>query len=310
MKLIFIIVFILIHFDFDKKTWIEIDFSNYVVVAILSQKEENDQLHFVAFMSKKMSFAKCNYEIYNKKLLIIIRIFEKWKSKYADTSMKNSIRIFIDHKNLEHFITIKQLNRRQIRWVEFLSKFNLQIIYRFDVQDIKFDNLTRRFKKNFKNVLNDRIKYNFQTLFKKKSKQEIRNVINFISNLMNERQMNDAKLIFMMYELIEKNVLDIEKSIKESTSNILETDLIDEKSSKKLNIEQFINLIIIMKRIRITYFENEIFQQFMNVKRIDKRKIFFAFYKKNIKLKLNHCKIQNNLFWIKNRMYISTSEIL
>ena len=42
LKLTFIIVFILIHFDFDKKTWIEIDVSNYVVIAILSQKKEND----------------------------------------------------------------------------------------------------------------------------------------------------------------------------------------------------------------------------------------------------------------------------
>ena len=161
LKLTFIIAFILIHFDFDKKTWIETDVSNYVVVAILSQKKKNDQLHFVAFMSKKMSFAKCNYEIYDKKLLIIIRTFEKWKSKCADTSMKNSIRIFTDHKNLEHFMTIKQLNRRQVRWIEFLSKFNFQITYRSDVQNIKSDNLTRRFEDLFQDALNDRIKYNF-----------------------------------------------------------------------------------------------------------------------------------------------------
>ena len=41
LKLIFIIAFILIHFDLDKKTWIEIDVSNYIVIAILSQKEKN-----------------------------------------------------------------------------------------------------------------------------------------------------------------------------------------------------------------------------------------------------------------------------
>ena len=41
-----------------------------------------------------------------------------------------------------------------------------------------------------------------------------------------------------------------------------------------------------MKRIKTTYFENEIFQQFIDVKRNDKRKIFSAFYKKNIKIKI------------------------
>ena len=168
LKLTFIIAFILIHFDFNKKIWIEINVSNYVVTTILSQKEKNDQLQFVAFISKKMSFAKCNYEICDKKLLIIVKTFEKWKSKCVDTSMKDSIRIFINHKNFEHFITTKQLNRRQVRWIKFLSKFIFQITYRFDVQDIKFDNLIRRFEFFFKNASNDRIKYNFHTLFKKR----------------------------------------------------------------------------------------------------------------------------------------------
>ena len=122
--------------------------------------------------------------------------------------------------------------------------------------------------------------------------------------------MNVARLAFMMYELVEENVLDVEKSIKESTSNILEADSVDEKSSEESDTEQFINLIVIMKRIKTAYFENEILQQLMNVKRIDKRKISSALYKKNIRLKLSHCKIQDDLFWVKNRMYVSTNEAL
>ena len=31
-----------------------------------------------------MIFVECNYEIYDKKLLIIIKIFEKWKSELKD----------------------------------------------------------------------------------------------------------------------------------------------------------------------------------------------------------------------------------
>ena len=45
--------------------------------------------------------------------------------------------------------------------------------------------------------------------------------------------MNVAKLIFMMYELIEENVFNVEKSIEKSISNILEIDSINEKSLKK-----------------------------------------------------------------------------
>ena len=54
---------------------------------------------------------------------------------------------------------------------------------------------------------------------------------------MNERSMNVAKLTTMMYDLIEKNVLDDEKSIEKSSSNIFEIDLINEKSTEKSNIK-------------------------------------------------------------------------
>ena len=77
LKNVFIKKSILRHFDLDKKIWIETNVFDYVVVAILSQKNENDVLHSMIYMSKQMSFAKCNYEIYDKKLLIIVKVFEK-----------------------------------------------------------------------------------------------------------------------------------------------------------------------------------------------------------------------------------------
>ena len=125
---------------------------------------------------------------------------------------------------------------------------------------------------------------------------EVRNVIELISNLMNERQMNVARIITMMYDLIEENVFDDEKSVEESSSNIFEIDLMNEKSVKESNIEQFINLSNIMKRIKATYFDDDVLQQFMNAKRTEKRKISFNFYKKNVRLKLKDCKIQNDFF--------------
>ena len=78
LKNVFIKKSILRHFDLDKKIWIETNVFDYVVAAILSQKNENDVLHSMIYMSKQMSLAKCNYEIYDKKLLIIVKVFEKW----------------------------------------------------------------------------------------------------------------------------------------------------------------------------------------------------------------------------------------
>ena len=39
------------------------------------------------------------------------------------------IKIFTDYKSLKHFMIIKELFRRQIRWTFFLFEFNFKIIY-------------------------------------------------------------------------------------------------------------------------------------------------------------------------------------
>ncbi len=56
---------------------IEIDASNYVFKDILSQYDENEILHSVAYFSKKHNSVECNYEIYDKELMIIVCAFEK-----------------------------------------------------------------------------------------------------------------------------------------------------------------------------------------------------------------------------------------
>jgi hypothetical protein len=96
----------------------------------------------VAFFSKKHLITEYNYEIYNKKLLAIIRCFKNWKPKLKETSF--SIKVITDYRNLKYFITIKLLNRRQAKLSEFLSGFNFKIIYRPGKQGAKPDALTRR----------------------------------------------------------------------------------------------------------------------------------------------------------------------
>ncbi len=67
---------ILTHFNSKKQIYIKSDSSDFVFAEILSQMKKNDELHFVTFFSKNFVSIKCNYEIYNKKLLTIVRCFE------------------------------------------------------------------------------------------------------------------------------------------------------------------------------------------------------------------------------------------
>ena len=96
----------------------------------------------MAYFSKKHSPAECNYEIYDKELMAIVRAVEEWRPNLE--SAKEVIEVLSDHKNLEYFTTTKLLNRRQARWLEFLSRFNFKIKYRPGKAGGKPDALTRR----------------------------------------------------------------------------------------------------------------------------------------------------------------------
>jgi len=106
-------VFILKHFDSIREAILKTNFSNYVNDEVLSQYDDKDILHSVIFYNKNMIFAECNYKIYDKKLLIIIRCLKHWRSELKCTDIL--IKIFINHLNLKYFMTIKELIRRQAR---------------------------------------------------------------------------------------------------------------------------------------------------------------------------------------------------
>lgn len=154
---------ILAHFDPDKETWVETDASDFVVAGIISQMHDGI-LRPVAFFSKKMNPAECNYMIYDKELLAIVRSFETWRPELASVDPAKPVKVYTDHRNLEYFMTTKQLTRRQARWAEFLSEFNFKIMYRPGKQGQKPDSLTRRSQDLPKDLKDDRSREQFQTL--------------------------------------------------------------------------------------------------------------------------------------------------
>jgi hypothetical protein len=134
---------ILAHFDSKKQTYIESDSSNFVSVDVLFQMRKNDELHSMTIFSKNLVSTKCNYEIYDKKLLTIVRCFEQWRSELLFIESDVFVKVLIDHKNLKSFMFIKQLNRRQNRWVQFLTDFHFVIIYLLEKSNEKADSLIK-----------------------------------------------------------------------------------------------------------------------------------------------------------------------
>jgi len=166
LKKVFTFEIILCHYNSDHKIVIEIDVSNYVFKDILFQYDENEILYSVAYFSKKHNSTECNYEIYDKKFMIIVYAFEKWWSELEDSIY--SVEMITNHKNLEYFMLTKQLSHHQARWSEFLFKFNYHIAYYLDKINDKSNALTRHSEDLSKkrNTFDSWHQYQHQTILK------------------------------------------------------------------------------------------------------------------------------------------------
>ncbi len=154
--------FILKHFNLIKEAILKTDFLNYVNDKVLSQYDDEDILHSMIFYSKNMILAECNYEIYDKELLIIICCLKHWCSELKCTDI--SIKIFIDHLNLKYFMIIKELTWRQTKWAEKLFEYNFKIIYQSKKQNLKVDALIRMSDVKSVEANDDRKLYQHQML--------------------------------------------------------------------------------------------------------------------------------------------------
>jgi hypothetical protein len=133
---------ILAHFDPARQVIVETDASDFALGAVLSQRDDENRLHPVAFHSRKFSPAEINYEIHDKELLAVVDSFKHWRRYLKGAAYQ--VQVFSDHQNLEYFTTTKVLNRRQARWAQELSGIDFKIFYRPGTKNGKPDALSRR----------------------------------------------------------------------------------------------------------------------------------------------------------------------
>ena len=117
-------------------------------------------------------------------MLAIIRKLEN--QKYLLEGTKFKFKVWTNHKNLEYFMKVQKLNRRQAYQVLYLSRFNFILKYVLETKIEKVDGLGRRpdwkvgVKKNNEN----------QTLIKK---QQICNLVEVVIKELKIKKIKIAK---------------------------------------------------------------------------------------------------------------------
>ena len=304
---------ILQHFDPEKETWIETDASDYVVAGVLSQVGSDGVLKPVAFMSKRMSPAECNYEIYDKELLAIVRAFEEWRPECAGTPVECPIRILTDHQNLKYFMTSKDLNRRQARWAEFLSEFNFLITFRPGKQNTKPDSLTRRTGDLPEGIYDERKLHNHRRLLKEEHLDKgVRNAVALAPMLLDESTENVTWLAALMYDISE------EEQVGEESVGLAAGETEEGEEGQELDgrlpaeedmlVDDPVAQPELMGLIRAAYPNDIILQRIMEAKRLGKRRVPVEVTRAGVKLELGRCEIQDGLLLIKGRIYIPQDE--
>ena len=77
LKEIFVTEPSLAAFDLDRETVLECDSSGYAVGGVLSQYDDEGVLRPCAYFLRKNNAHECNYKIYNKELLIVVRYLKE-----------------------------------------------------------------------------------------------------------------------------------------------------------------------------------------------------------------------------------------
>ena len=132
---------ILTHWVPDALLTVETDASDYAIAGNLSITGSEKVLCAVVYYLRTLSAPELNYDTHDKGLLAIFEAFKHWRH-YLEGSA-TPVDVVTDHKNLEYFSSSKVLTRRQARWSEYLSQFNLAICFHPGHLGAKPDALTR-----------------------------------------------------------------------------------------------------------------------------------------------------------------------
>ncbi|XP_044721700.1 reverse transcriptase (RNA-dependent DNA polymerase) domain-containing protein [Hirsutella rhossiliensis] len=114
------------------------------------------------FRIRKHSAAEANYAIHDKELLAILRCLEQWEPELRAVE---HFKILTDHKNLRYFYSERRLTERQVRWSEFLSRFQFELEWRPGRKGGLPDALSRRDQDMPANYSDERLKGRIMRLF-------------------------------------------------------------------------------------------------------------------------------------------------
>lgn len=108
----------------ENKIFVTCNTSKWRTGAILTFGKTWESTHPIAFESRQLNCAECNYPMHEQEMLIM-RAVKKWWVDLLGTH----INIYTDHKTLQNFNFQCDLSQHQAHWMEYLSQYKYSITY-------------------------------------------------------------------------------------------------------------------------------------------------------------------------------------
>jgi len=99
---------ILGHWDPKAPIILETNASDHALAAILFTRS-NGKVCPIVFHLRAFSAVEINYDVHNKELLAIVKLFKKWRHYLKGVAIP--VEVFTNHKNLTYFSETKMLSQ-------------------------------------------------------------------------------------------------------------------------------------------------------------------------------------------------------
>ncbi len=120
----------------------EVDASATAIGAVLNQKGEDNKIHPVAYYSESFSATECNYDVYDRELLAIVKALRQWRTYLLGSP--HLITIHTDHSNLQYWKEPRKINRRVAREFQELAEYDFILKHIPGTMNTRADALSRR----------------------------------------------------------------------------------------------------------------------------------------------------------------------
>ena len=101
------------------------DASDFALGAILLE-DQGEGWQPIAYESRKLQPAELRRNVYEKEMLAVLHALKAWRC-YVEG---RPIELVTNHESLKWLLTQKELDRQQAKWVQILSQYDVDIVYR------------------------------------------------------------------------------------------------------------------------------------------------------------------------------------